>query len=263
MPKPFLQLGSATTPPLPSGAGSAGWPHKSGEACLEVIRALLSDESALQSHVPQYEALRAELQEIGLGLLSWRPGQKGTVRLMNWKNPPPEASLHGRPAHPGRTLLPADSWTPCSPILRSVHLWLLLGLVCLAAYVSLEALGSRIHFPGAGTRSLRRCLGYSAAGLCNPSITVPPPAAASTGLGHGGTAFLWPMARWPCLLLAVAIRPPYPLRRGRLRDPGRRAGWELQHGLVLLLLGVSVNLALTAGMLGVMFLPARPGRYHP
>lgn len=148
------------------------------------------------------------------------------------------------------------------PILRSVHPgWVAAGLGCMALYVSLEALGSRAILRALGSSApFRHCLGYSALGFCGSSITP-----SSSG---GQPVQVWAMARddipvahgsLTMLLLAVCYQTAMLLGGaagcailGGVPGWGTGVGW-------LLLLGVSVNLALTAGMLGVMFLP-RPAR---
>ncbi len=148
------------------------------------------------------------------------------------------------------------------PLLRAVHPgWVAAGLGCMALYVSLEALGSRTILRALGNPApLRHCLSYSALGFCGSSITP-----SSSG---GQPVQVWAMARdgvpvahgsLTMLLLAVCYQVAMLLcGTAGCAILGGVPGWGTGVGW-LLLLGVSVNLALTIGMLGVMFLP-RPAR---
>ena len=181
------------------------------------------------------------------------------MRLMDWKKP---AAGIGMLAIAlvvlGFLFFKQTPLDTLIPVLQAVHPgWLLAGLGCMALYVSLEAMGSRAILRALGNPAVfRRCLGYSALGFCGSSITP-----SSSG---GQPVQVWAMARdgvpvahgsLTMLLLAVCYQAAMLLCGtagclvlGGVPGWGTGVGW-------LLLLGVSVNLVLTAGMLGVMFLP--------
>ena len=155
--------------------------------------------------------------------------------------------------------------TPLStliPVLRSVKpVWVLAGLGCMFGYVSLESVGSRSILRALGHKvTWKQCMGFSTLGFCGSSITPS---------SSGGQPFqVWAMSRrhipvahgsLTMLLLAACYQTAMLtcglvgcIILGGVPGWGSGVGW-------LLLLGVSVNLALTLGMLCVMFLP-RPAR---
>lgn len=148
------------------------------------------------------------------------------------------------------------------PILRAVRpVWVLAGLGCMFSYVCLESLGSQAILRALGHKApFLRCLNYSTLGFCGSSITP-----SSSG---GQPVQVWAMHRdqipvahgsLTMLMLAVCYQTSMLLCGcagcvvlGGVPGWGTGVGW-------LLLLGVSVNLTLTVGMLGVMFLP-KPAR---
>lgn len=141
---------------------------------------------------------------------------------------------------------------------RLSPVYLLAGLALMFLFVSCEALGTRQILPRLGHKTrLHRCLGYSFAGFYFSSITpsstggqpmqiycmardgVPP---AHGALNMMLLAICYQVTQLAYAVLILLLRP----------DLLDRFGGGL--GL-LLLLGVVVNLALTTGMLCLMFLP--------
>lgn len=178
---------------------------------------------------------------------------------MNWKKPAAGGTLLAAAlVILGALFLKQTPLSTLIPVLRAVDpVWVLAGLACMVGYVSLESLSSRAILRTLGHAvPFRRCLGYSTLGFCGSSITP-----SSSG---GQPVQIWAMARdgvpvahgsLTMLLLAVCYQTAMLLcgavgcvLLGGVPGWGTGVGW-------LLMLGVSVNLALTAGMLGVMFLP--------
>ena len=149
-----------------------------------------------------------------------------------------------------------------SAVLRGADLrFVLAGLALMLCYVAAEAWGSRRILSALGSRAaLKRCLCYSMVGFCCSSVTP-----SSSG---GQPAQIWamrrdgiPVAHASLTMLLLAVCYQITMLAGGLAGClilGGVPGWGGLTGW-LLLLGVSVNLLLTAGMLAVMFLP-RPAR---
>lgn len=158
----------------------------------------------------------------------------------------------------GILLFRQTSWADLYSVLRRADpRFLLCGLLLMLGFVGAEALGSQGILRALGTPApLRRCMSYSMLGFCCSSITP-----SSSG---GQPAQIWAMKRdgipmshgsLVMLLLAVCYQTAMLLSGavgclllGGIPGWGHLTGW-------LLLLGFSINLILTLGMLAVLLLP--------
>ena len=161
-------------------------------------------------------------------------------------------------------LLRGQSLSQLAGILRGLRPgWLVLGLGLMLAFVGCEALCSRLILSRLGHRvGYPQCLGYSFTGFYFSSITP-----SATG---GQPAQVYYMSRdgvppahgaLDMMLIAVCYQVVIVVLAGAaaLLRPGLVAQMGTGMGL-LLLYGGAVNLALTAGMLCLMFLPGAARR---
>ena len=161
-------------------------------------------------------------------------------------------------------LLRGQSLSQLAGILRGLQPgWLVLGLGLMLAFVGCEALCSRLILSRLGHRvGYPQCLGYSFTGFYFSSITP-----SATG---GQPAQVYYMSRdgvppahgaLDMMLIAVCYQVVIVVLAGAaaLLRPGLVVQMGTGMGL-LLLYGGAVNLALTAGMLCLMFLPGAARR---